>query len=364
MRDKVLHFFQNLPKTHEEQFNVGFELYRKSDGKSLATERVLNAGGFTKLNLENLLYDLQKMHGIKEHEKFPKKLPEIPEVERVKKAVLESGNSDLLLLSLTAYHAFKDFSDFSDCSQEFIEWVEKMNSMIPDFIQNKSEELGLKIGVSVNDLYVAMEDELVVVQLPDFASEKLKSLETKGDDDVTNNLDPEVVNQTESKSENLKFRDEYPFLKDSDCPDELKILATDKITHYEKYTEAHDKLAKAESGEVELSEEEKNDLAALSVFHFEENKAIKDELDYYKEKKEVLGNHPVFKMLKAKREVEGMTQDELIKFHKNTPSFISKNKTKLAAASSEERKANLLKAKEERELLFTLVKEKLGISGD
>ena len=68
MKNKVIEFFQNLPEAEHEQFNAAFELYRSSPGKNLGTERLLN-NGYNKRSLENVLYDLQKLHGITDVEK-------------------------------------------------------------------------------------------------------------------------------------------------------------------------------------------------------------------------------------------------------------------------------------------------------
>lgn len=69
MKTKVIEFFQNLPEAKHEQFNKAFELYRQSEGKNPISERVFNAKGYTPSTLENLLYDLQKLHGISDVEK-------------------------------------------------------------------------------------------------------------------------------------------------------------------------------------------------------------------------------------------------------------------------------------------------------
>lgn len=69
MKTKVIQFFQNLPEAPHDQFNQAFALYRESEGKNQAVERVINAKGFTPSSLENLLYDLQKLHGITDVEK-------------------------------------------------------------------------------------------------------------------------------------------------------------------------------------------------------------------------------------------------------------------------------------------------------
>lgn len=70
MKNEVIEFFQNLPEGKHDQFNRAFELYRKSEGKNEAMERAVNASGYSERGLENLLYDLQKLHGITDVEKM------------------------------------------------------------------------------------------------------------------------------------------------------------------------------------------------------------------------------------------------------------------------------------------------------
>lgn len=70
MKNTVIQFFLNLPKEKYEQFNQAFDLYRKSEGKSPAMEKGINASGFSEGSLRNLLYDLQKLHGITDVEKM------------------------------------------------------------------------------------------------------------------------------------------------------------------------------------------------------------------------------------------------------------------------------------------------------
>lgn len=91
MKQKVIKFLQNLPAEKYEQFNQAFALYRDSPNKNVAVERVINAEGFTERGLNNLLYDLQKLHEISDIEKS--QAPQPPKGERV--AELESENEDL-----------------------------------------------------------------------------------------------------------------------------------------------------------------------------------------------------------------------------------------------------------------------------
>lgn len=81
MKTKVIKFFQNLPEAPHEQFNQAFALYRESEGKNQAVERVINAKGYTPSSLENLLYDLQKLHGITDVEKVAGTEPIVVSIE-------------------------------------------------------------------------------------------------------------------------------------------------------------------------------------------------------------------------------------------------------------------------------------------
>lgn len=105
MKTKVIKFFQNLPEAPHEQFNQAFALYRESDGKNIAVERVINATGYTPNGLANLLYDLQKMHGISDVEKISvqssvisdqlEELKEEKETLEFEKLDLEEENEEL-----------------------------------------------------------------------------------------------------------------------------------------------------------------------------------------------------------------------------------------------------------------------------
>lgn len=89
----VLLFLQGLPESKHEQFNKAYELYRKSPDKNLSVERNLNRIGYTDSGLENLLYDLQKMHGITDTEIANPIKPVIPvEASESKEDFLEEIN--------------------------------------------------------------------------------------------------------------------------------------------------------------------------------------------------------------------------------------------------------------------------------
>jgi hypothetical protein len=118
----------------------------------------------------------------------------------------------------------------------------------------------------------------------------------------------------------IKLRDEFPFLREKDCPEELKILVADMISAYENYMQAHERLFAAVTPE---------DFAAATadvVENYLENREIWDELTHYKEKKELLAKHPIFAQMERFKEIRAMKGDELVKLLKSLENNISRNK--------------------------------------
>jgi hypothetical protein len=272
MRNKVIEFFQNLPEDKTEQFNKGFELYRKSENKNTATERNYNVMGFSESNLSNLLYDLQKLHNISDLEKI--KIEKTREIQ-----LLQAG--------------------------------------------------------------------------------KVLSLNKNSDADALG------IGDVDSQFKFKDIREDYPFLGDEDCPNELKILVADKITAWKLYQESHAKLKQIEAGELVVDEVEKTALPKKALDCFTENQLIHDELNAYKETGKVLGAHPIFKNLQMQREVDEMTPDELIKYKNSSAKYFSDNKKSLKKANDEKDLDQVEVIKErvaDRGKKLGFVNKKLGIN--
>ena len=334
MKNKVIEFFQNLPIEKHEQFNEAFELYRKSEGKSFVVERAVNASGFSERALENLLYDLQKMHGITDVEKCP----------------------------LTPKGGMKVESDD--------EYETRMQSEYEEELRIKNLECTEAFGVStVPAINTSLEKE-----------NKTLSLENEDLQDEKAELEDELEVKTE-ENENLKdeldklkslpkidaksIRVEFPFLNEKDCPDEFKILVADKITAWNDYLACHETLLKIESGELVTDDASKAEIAKAAIASFDENQKIYDELNAYAETGKVLGKHAIFKRLQLTREVEEMTADELHKYKGSSAKYFSVNKSDLAKAekAKDTDKIELITARvAEREQKLALVNKKLGIN--
>lgn len=161
------------------------------------------------------------------------------------------------------------------------------------------------------------------------------------------------------------IREEFPFLNDKNCPNEMYILVGKKIAAWKRYQELHAKIQLVEAGEATATEEELKEMGAEALANYNENQEIYEELNAYKETGEILGKHPIFSDLALQKEVNAMNTDELIKFKNASVKYFSTNKTQLTKAEKEKDAVAMEKIKTrvaEREKKLKLVNQKLGLS--
>lgn len=313
LRNEVLEFLKNLPKAKYEQFNKAFELFRKCEPKNHNAERNYNMG-FTENNLKNILYDLQKHYNISNIEILAKPIPSEPaqiEVAEIQEYILKMDETQLR------------------------EWAQT--------------ECTIK-GTGLAELIKTAEkekNEFIVKIL----TEELKKIN-----------DPLLDADANKGADNTKMRDEFAFLNEKDCPSELKILVADKMTAYKNYTEAQAKLTAHANKEIELTEDEVSELTKSSVENFEENQNIYNELNHYKETKEILGVHPIFNKLKMEREVAAMDNKELHNYIGSSAKFFTVKKQELSKEKDADKIAKLNLAVDLRNQKLAMVKKKLNIA--
>ena len=153
----------------------------------------------------------------------------------------------------------------------------------------------------------------------------------------------------------IKLRDEFPFLREKDCPEPLKILVADMISAYENYMINHERLFTAATPE---------DFAAATkdvVENYLENREIWDELTHYKEKKELLGKHPVFAQMVRFKEIATLKGDELAKLQKSLENNISRNKKKIDEEPEHPETSNRIEMVEAYQRELAEVKRLLGL---
>lgn len=129
----------------------------------------------------------------------------------------------------------------------------------------------------------------------------------------------------EAASRRRTMRDDWPFLGDPDCPQELKILAADKITAMRGFAREHGRLYSC------TSPEEAYETAMRCILFYCQNRKIFSEFAYYKEHRAILGKHEIFAETARLRELRSAGILELVRRQKNLRTSINKLKAKLRA---------------------------------
>lgn len=146
---------------------------------------------------------------------------------------------------------------------------------------------------------------------------KQKPTNTGGTETGTRSIDQKNtrsnagIEQTQN-TRKRSFRSEWTYLSDPTCPPQLKALAADKISCWERYTEAHRRLFDCSSVE------ECYQVAHTLIENFKENRQIFEELEYYKQHGAVLGKHRIFDQYKRFDELRGKKPIELFKLYNDT----------------------------------------------
>ena len=135
-----------------------------------------------------------------------------------------------------------------------------------------------------------------------------------------------------------RFREDWPFLQDPGCPNELKILAADKITAYRNYVSAHEQLDDC------TSPKECYAVAKKLIENYIENRKIHSELAYFKEHGNTLGKHPIFDELKHCAELRRLPIAELFRRKENLEGAIWRINSEIR----KETKPHLLTSRERR----------------
>lgn len=137
-----------------------------------------------------------------------------------------------------------------------------------------------------------------------------------------------AIKTKKEESQNVKkeipnIRSQWPFLADQDCPPELKLLISDKITAYRNCVQEYDNMTNASTPQEQLS------AVSTLVNNFIENHKIYKELKYYKDNKQILGNHPIFEQYGRLKDLRKLKTLELVKKKENLEHKIWRNKSEI-----------------------------------
>ena len=155
----------------------------------------------------------------------------------------------------------------------------------------------------------------------------------------------------ETMQKMIRFRDRYPFLKEEDCPDVLKVLVADMFAAYDNYKSAHARLMTLRDEDTEAAAKECEQI----VEEYLKNREIWDELEYYKEHKSILGKASKFREMEKAVELSSLSDIELLGQLRSAQANVSKHKKALKEAKTPEEKekysASLARWEERRDIL-------------
>lgn len=130
--------------------------------------------------------------------------------------------------------------------------------------------------------------------------------------------------EPEPEKKGPSLREDWPFLKLPECPPELKILASNKITAYHNYVDAHQRLFDC------VKQEDQLEVVKCLVENYIENREILAEFEFYKRHGRILGKHRLFQDIKELRSLRKLKVFDLIKLKKNLEHNIWRIRSEIA----------------------------------
>ena len=185
----------------------------------------------------------------------------------------------------------------------------------------------------VDELLMQLAESLGITVDEVFSNETKLTELTEAQQQAVEKLAPAYAQVPETIKKVIRIREKYPFLRSQDCPEEFKIMVADMFTAYDNYREAYTLLSDKNSKDENLQ------LVQAVVENYLANRAMWEELDYYLEKGEILGNLPIFELLNLRKEISALSDMDLMKKLNTTKPNITKSKKAIETAKNAEEKA-------------------------
>ena len=332
-RNEVLVLLTDKTSKRNEIFNKAFAILKVTPGKSLPQERHLNKVGFSETTLGTVFHELRKHYKIKDSEirKFvnqanAEKEPSLLErfIEGVSKMELTLRLKLLVILRFRREFTFNEM--YNNASPELIEYIEDKAPFIE--FDNVTPELSTIMRTTVSPK--EFEDYLVEnAQYPEEFKAELENLrqfvpaQSKIDTGVEEEIVKLVATAPVELKQEIRFRDEFPFINDPNLLDEFKILVADKFNHYFAFVATHKELfdvlvlpyleGKKPEDCAQIANDVIFELCKKAIGEFEMDQLIYDEFAYFKAEGKVLGKHPIFSERKLQETVDSLSGVELVK---------------------------------------------------
>lgn len=336
-KSQVIEVLKNNASNPKERFKELSSIYIDHPEGHFGQKRFINAAGYSPVNLTNLEYEVKKLYDISEKELRQKAVVMLTGEQRLL-AIASDAVREVLLqeaIDLVEYskldilmpEPLPEFSKGLPGNAERKAWLSEKD-VAHEF--TKKADLDNLINSIYNKSVTAAQDEAIHLMLEARDSLLKEPAPSHSDSDLDI---PEEVKTV------IKLRDEFPFLNNEDCPDKFKILIADKLTAYHNWVNGREDLkALIDSG---ASEEEIFEKAKQVVGNFELNLQIYDELKYYNEHGEILGEHNIFTEEVLAETVNNYSTIELTKRQKNLRTYISREEKTLKKMESSEAKSEL-----------------------
>ena len=173
---------------------------------------------------------------------------------------------------------------------------------------------------------------------------------------------PIVVNQREKEIEKrkVKLREEFPFLGNKDCPDELAVLVNKMITAFYDYRTGHEGLYEINTNDLQACYQGAREVLDAYIL----NRDIWDELEYYKLYGKIRGWLPELQNRDLSEDFRGMSTINLVKLMENNiPRKLSYYKQQLASEKTKN-KDDIRDKMARRELELSIIKGILRDRGE
>jgi hypothetical protein len=146
---------------------------------------------------------------------------------------------------------------------------------------------------------------------------------SNGDTLNEGNLGQTYVGIPEQVKVENRIREDYPFLAEPGCPDELKIAVADMITAWYQAKAGHEALFQAENPEQELQ------AVTVVVESMLANTELRDKLNFYKVHGTLQSEEEAPEVAKMKEAVDAMTAEQRFLRRQNVILYITRKNKEL-----------------------------------
>ncbi|GEJ41335.1 hypothetical protein FPN185_contig00011-0023 [Flavobacterium psychrophilum] len=384
LKNELLGLLTDAELKPNNLFNKLFDLFRKTPGRIITQEKYLNRVGFNQTTLNTLLYELKKLYGITDSDIKKYRVEELnPDFTQGLSfldrfinsiATLEEDIRVKLLAIVSFYYQYPYADQIDNISNELEIYLtdelplDKFKDAFPELVEEMK-------GLEASEEFIKYLKENALY--PAEFIEELENLKqfvpvsAKQDDQAIEEAIKVFENASTEVKQEIRFRDEFPFINDPELPVELKILVTDKFNHYFAFCDSHKELFDSvvlpllegkNFNEVEsISNDKIFELAKIGVGNFEMDQLIRDEFVYYRDEHKILGVHPIFKERKLQEFVNNMTIADAAKRATNLENYIRRDTNNAEKATKPEGKIRLEGKVIEWKRELVLVNLKLGI---